>query len=78
MLGIGRFGAILGAYIAGPLLAWGWGFSSIIGALAVPALVAAAGMAVKGAIYHGRLSPFEDEAPPEPAAPLASPEPTPV
>ena len=40
MLGMGRFGSILGSAIGGVLLAMGWGFTTIICLLAVPALLA--------------------------------------
>ncbi len=41
MLGVGRFGSILGSLIGGILLSLGWGLSTILGALAVPAVIAA-------------------------------------
>lgn len=41
MLGIGRFGSILGSSIGGVLLSLGWGFTAIISMLALPALIAA-------------------------------------
>jgi AAHS family 4-hydroxybenzoate transporter-like MFS transporter len=44
MLGMGRFGSILGSSIGGVFLAAGWGFGAIIAMLAVPALLA--GLAV--------------------------------
>ena len=44
MLGMGRFGSILGSSIGGVFLAAGWGFGAIIALLAVPALLA--GLAV--------------------------------
>jgi AAHS family 4-hydroxybenzoate transporter-like MFS transporter len=53
MQGVGRFGAILGAYIGGPLLGMGWSFSNIIQILAVPLLVAAIAMGLKG-LYYAR------------------------
>ncbi len=40
MMGMGRFGSILGSMVGGMLLSLGWGFSMIIGLLAVPALLA--------------------------------------
>ena len=46
MLGMGRFGSILGSAIGGALLGLGWGFTSILGTLAVPALCAAAAIAL--------------------------------
>lgn len=41
MLGIGRFGSIIGSYVGGALLGLGWGFAGILGLLAVPAALAA-------------------------------------
>jgi AAHS family 4-hydroxybenzoate transporter-like MFS transporter len=40
MLGMGRFGSILGSSIGGVLLSMGWGFAAIISLLAVPAVLA--------------------------------------
>jgi MFS transporter, AAHS family, 4-hydroxybenzoate transporter len=41
MLGMGRFGSILGSAVGGALLGLGWGFSAILGLLAAPAICAA-------------------------------------
>lgn len=41
MLGIGRFGSIVGSLIGGVLLGMGWGFSTILSLLAIPAAIAA-------------------------------------
>ena len=41
MLGMGRFGSILGSMIGGILLGMGWGFSTILSLLAIPAALAA-------------------------------------
>ena len=41
MLGMGRFGSILGSAIGGALLGLGWGFGPILGSLAIPAACAA-------------------------------------
>jgi AAHS family 4-hydroxybenzoate transporter-like MFS transporter len=41
MLAVGRLGSILGSFIGGVLLSMGWGFSAVIGILAVPATIAA-------------------------------------
>ena len=41
MLGVGRFGSILGSFAGGVLLSLGWGFSSVIAVLAIPACIAA-------------------------------------
>jgi len=40
MLGIGRFGSILGSAIGGALLGLGWGFGPILATLAIPATLA--------------------------------------
>nr|WP_247887456.1 MFS transporter [Azospirillum sp. SYSU D00513] len=48
MLGIGRFGAILGAWIGATLLGLGWDFQQVLTALVVPAGLAAATIVVKG------------------------------
>ena len=48
MNGIGRFGGIFGAYFGGTLLGMGWDFAAIVGALAVPALLAATAIWIKG------------------------------
>ena len=42
MLGIGRFGSIVGSAVGGALLGLGWGFSAILAVLAIPAVCAAA------------------------------------
>jgi len=41
MLGMGRFGSIVGSLVGGALLGFGWGFGAILGILAIPALCAA-------------------------------------
>lgn len=41
MLGVGRFGSILGSFAGGVLLSMGWGFASVVAILAVPATLAA-------------------------------------
>lgn len=41
MLGVGRFGSILGSMVGGVLLGLGWSFAGILALLALPALVAA-------------------------------------
>ena len=46
MLGMGRFGSILGSAVGGALLGLGWGFSAILGMLAVPAICAAVAIVV--------------------------------
>jgi len=57
MLGVGRFGAILGAFAGGVLLAIGWSFALIIGVLAVPAAVAGLAVMVKRQRYHETPNP---------------------
>jgi AAHS family 4-hydroxybenzoate transporter-like MFS transporter len=41
MLGMGRFGSIVGSLVGGALLGLGWGFGAILGILAIPAICAA-------------------------------------
>lgn len=45
MLGMGRFGSIVGSLVGGALLGLGWGFGAILGILAIPALCAAVAIA---------------------------------
>lgn len=45
MLGMGRFGSIVGSSVGGALLGLGWGFSAILGMLAGPAICAAIAIA---------------------------------
>lgn len=45
MLGIGRFGSIIGSLVGGALLGLGWGFGAVLGILAIPALCAAIAIA---------------------------------
>jgi AAHS family 4-hydroxybenzoate transporter-like MFS transporter len=52
MQGIGRFGAILGAFAGGALLAIGWSFSLIVGVLAAPAALAAVTILIKRQHYR--------------------------
>jgi MFS transporter, AAHS family, 4-hydroxybenzoate transporter len=52
MLGVGRFGAILGAFIGGTLLGMGWNFQLILAALAVPAFVAGVAVLIKMRRYQ--------------------------
>ncbi len=42
MLGMGRFGSILGSMVGGVLLTMGWGFTAIVSTLAIPAALAGA------------------------------------
>lgn len=52
MLGIGRFGAILGAWIGATLLGLGWNFEQVLTALVVPAAVASVAVVIKGLVSH--------------------------
>ncbi|HGY9638978.1 MULTISPECIES: MFS transporter [Pseudomonas] len=52
MLGIGRFGAILGAWSGATLLGLGWTFEQVLTALLVPAALATVGVVVKGLVSH--------------------------
>ncbi|WP_431484498.1 MFS transporter [Pseudomonas solani] len=52
MLGIGRFGAILGAWIGATLLGLGWNFEQVLTALVVPAAIATAAVVIKGLVSH--------------------------
>ncbi|AYG46483.1 MFS transporter [Pseudomonas sp. Leaf58] len=52
MLGIGRFGAILGAWSGATLLGLGWTFEQVLTALLVPAALATVGVIVKGLVSH--------------------------
>ncbi|CAM3928720.1 4-hydroxybenzoate transporter PcaK [Pseudomonas reidholzensis] len=52
MLGIGRFGAILGAWSGATLLGLGWSFEQVLTALLVPAALAAVGVIIKGLVSH--------------------------
>ncbi|BAP44603.1 MFS transporter [Pseudomonas sp. 21LCFQ02] len=52
MLGIGRFGAILGAWAGATLLGLGWNFEQVLTALIVPASLAALAILLKGRVSH--------------------------
>ena len=52
MLGIGRFGAILGAWSGATLLGLGWNFEQVLTALLVPAAVAGVAVIIKGLVSH--------------------------
>ncbi len=52
MLGIGRFGAILGAWAGATLLGLGWNFEQVLTALVVPAVLAAIAVLIKGWVSH--------------------------
>jgi AAHS family 4-hydroxybenzoate transporter-like MFS transporter len=55
MLGIGRFGSIVGSTVGGVLLGLGWGFTGILSLLAVPALCAAIAIATTYRVSTGRV-----------------------
>lgn len=52
MIGVGRFGAILGAWIGATLLGLGWSFEQVLTALVVPAALATLAVLVKGMVSH--------------------------
>lgn len=52
MLGIGRFGAILGAWMGATLLGLGWNFEQVLTALVIPAGLATVAVIVKGMVSH--------------------------
>lgn len=52
MLGIGRFGAILGAWSGATLLGLGWNFEQVLTALLVPAALATVAVVIKGLVSH--------------------------
>jgi AAHS family 4-hydroxybenzoate transporter-like MFS transporter len=52
MLGIGRFGAILGAWMGATLLGLGWDFEQVLTALVIPAALATAAVFIKGMVSH--------------------------
>jgi AAHS family 4-hydroxybenzoate transporter-like MFS transporter len=57
VLGVGRFGGVVGASIGGILLSRGWQPHDIFLALAVPAGVAASAICIKGLYYTFRPTP---------------------
>ncbi|MBO4968646.1 MAG: MFS transporter [Pseudomonas sp.] len=52
MLGIGRFGAILGAWMGATLLGLGWNFEQLLTALVIPAALATTAVLIKGMVSH--------------------------
>ncbi|WXL24138.1 MFS transporter [Ectopseudomonas mendocina] len=52
MLGIGRLGAVLGAWIGATLLGLGWNFEQVLTALLVPAVIATGAIFIKGLVSH--------------------------
>ena len=63
MLGIGRFGGILGASMGGVLMTLGWSFQTIFFGLAIPAALAATAVSLKGLYYSHRPSALPVGAP---------------
>ena len=57
MLGIGRFGGILGAFVGGALMQLGMSLAAIIGLLAIPAAIAAAAILAKGISIQRQSAP---------------------
>lgn len=57
MLGMGRFGSILGSAVGGVLVGLGWGFGAIVSALAVPAAIA--GLAILMSRRSGQVLPAQ-------------------
>jgi len=56
MLGIGRFGAILGAWLGATLLGLGWSFEQVLTALVLPAAIASVAVVIKGLVSHADAS----------------------
>ena len=52
MLGIGRFGAISGAWAGATLLGLGWNFEQVLTILVVPAALATIAIVIKGLVSH--------------------------
>src|SRR5450830_597408 len=52
MLGIGRFGGILGAWMGATLLGLGWSFEQVLTGLILPASLACAALLIKGLMTH--------------------------
>jgi MFS transporter, AAHS family, 4-hydroxybenzoate transporter len=55
MLGMGRFGSIVGSLVGGALLGMGWGFDAVLGILAVPAICAALAIAWTRPVDGGEI-----------------------
>ncbi|WP_409513907.1 MFS transporter [Serratia proteamaculans] len=54
MHGVGRIGAILSAFAGAEMLALGWGFDRIFAIIAIPALITACAIFIKGARGYNR------------------------
>ena len=64
MLGVGRWGAVLGAFIGGPMLKLGWDAQMIFSTLLIPLALAAAAVAIKGSAYrNAKATHLADAAP---------------
>jgi AAHS family 4-hydroxybenzoate transporter-like MFS transporter len=57
MHAVGRVGAIVSGILGGALIGWGWDFSQIFFALAIPMLICAAAIAVIGLRSSWKVSP---------------------
>jgi AAHS family 4-hydroxybenzoate transporter-like MFS transporter len=55
MLGMGRFGSIVGSLVGGLLLGLGWSFGAVLGILAMPAACAAIAIATARPAAGGRM-----------------------
>ena len=55
MLGMGRFGSIVGSLVGGALLGLGWGFGAILGILAIPPSCAALAIASTGRVEGSKV-----------------------
>jgi AAHS family 4-hydroxybenzoate transporter-like MFS transporter len=66
MLGVGRWGAVLGAFIGGPMLKLGWDAQIIFSTLLIPLALAAAAVAVKGSTYRSAPATHLADAAPDP------------
>lgn len=56
MQGMGRFGSIVGSSVGGLLIGSGWGFSAVVGILAVPTLIAATAVLAGGRRSVGEVA----------------------
>ena len=64
MLGVGRWGAVLGAFIGGPMLKLGWDAQLIFSTLLIPLALAAGAVAIKGSAYKAaKATHLADAAP---------------
>ena len=54
---MGRFGSIVGSTVGGALLGLGWDFSTVLGLLAVPAVLAAIAILTSRRVEGSVLAP---------------------